>query len=126
MIPFLLTLKQFLILHQIAPAVMLSVILAVGIVEHDPNIAEPGLSRYPRLAVARRRARPSASVTRRSDVSADRRQDCRAPPGLKLIVDHMGAPRASNGEAAYRFQPELLRRHPRVYSPTINFRAMAV
>ena len=29
-------------------------------------------------------------------------------PGLKLIVDHMGVPRASIGEAAYRFQPELL------------------
>src|SRR5262249_23139924 len=29
-------------------------------------------------------------------------------PGLKLIVDHMGVPRASTGEAAYRFQPELL------------------
>jgi predicted TIM-barrel fold metal-dependent hydrolase len=29
-------------------------------------------------------------------------------PGLKLIVDHMGVPRASKGEAAYRFQPELL------------------
>jgi predicted TIM-barrel fold metal-dependent hydrolase len=28
--------------------------------------------------------------------------------GLKLIVDHMGVPRASKGEAAYRFQPELL------------------
>ena len=29
-------------------------------------------------------------------------------PGLKLIIDHMGVPRASKGEAAYRFQPELL------------------
>ena len=29
-------------------------------------------------------------------------------PGLKLIVDHMGVPRASKGEAAYRFQPDLL------------------
>jgi predicted TIM-barrel fold metal-dependent hydrolase len=29
-------------------------------------------------------------------------------PGLKLIVDHMGVPRASRGESAYRFQPELL------------------
>ena len=29
-------------------------------------------------------------------------------PGLKLIVDHMGVPRASKGEAAYRLQPELL------------------
>ena len=29
-------------------------------------------------------------------------------PGLKLIVDHMGVPRASAGEAAYRLQPELL------------------
>jgi predicted TIM-barrel fold metal-dependent hydrolase len=28
--------------------------------------------------------------------------------GLKLIVDHMGVPRASTGEAAYRLQPELL------------------
>jgi hypothetical protein len=28
-------------------------------------------------------------------------------PGLKLIVDHMGVPRASTGEAAYRLQPEL-------------------
>ena len=25
-------------------------------------------------------------------------------PGLKLIVDHMGVPRASKGELAYRFQ----------------------
>ena len=29
-------------------------------------------------------------------------------PGLKVIVDHMGVPRASKGEAAYRFQSELL------------------
>jgi predicted TIM-barrel fold metal-dependent hydrolase len=29
-------------------------------------------------------------------------------PGLKLIVDHMAVPRASKGEAAYRFQTELL------------------
>src|SRR6266478_1217774 len=29
-------------------------------------------------------------------------------PGLKLIVDHMGVPPGSRGEAAYRFQPELL------------------
>src|SRR5271166_6462257 len=29
-------------------------------------------------------------------------------PGLKLIVDLMGVPRASRGESAYRFQPELL------------------
>jgi predicted TIM-barrel fold metal-dependent hydrolase len=29
-------------------------------------------------------------------------------PGLKLIVDHMGVPRATMGEAAYRLQPELL------------------
>jgi predicted TIM-barrel fold metal-dependent hydrolase len=29
-------------------------------------------------------------------------------PGLKLIVDHMGVPRASKGQAAYRFQSELL------------------
>jgi predicted TIM-barrel fold metal-dependent hydrolase len=29
-------------------------------------------------------------------------------PGLKLIVDHMGVPRASMGETAYRLQPELL------------------
>jgi len=37
-------------------------------------------------------------------------------PGLKLIVDHMGVPRASKGEAAYRFQPELLAlaKHPNV------------
>ena len=37
-------------------------------------------------------------------------------PGLKLIVDHMGVSRASEGEAAYRFQPELLAvaRHPNV------------
>jgi predicted TIM-barrel fold metal-dependent hydrolase len=37
-------------------------------------------------------------------------------PGLKLIVDHMGVPRASKGEAAYRLQPELLAlaRHPNV------------
>jgi predicted TIM-barrel fold metal-dependent hydrolase len=37
-------------------------------------------------------------------------------PGLKLIVDHMGVPRASKGEAAYRFQPELLAlaRYPNV------------
>ena len=37
-------------------------------------------------------------------------------PGLKLIVDHMGVPRASKGEAAYRLQPELLAlaKHPNV------------
>jgi predicted TIM-barrel fold metal-dependent hydrolase len=37
-------------------------------------------------------------------------------PGLKLIVDHMGVPRASKGEAAYRFQPELvaLAKYPNV------------
>ena len=37
-------------------------------------------------------------------------------PGLKLAVDHMGVPRASKGEAAYRFQPELLAlaKHPNV------------
>ena len=37
-------------------------------------------------------------------------------PGLKLIVDHMGVPRASKGEAAYRFQPQLLglAKHPNV------------
>jgi predicted TIM-barrel fold metal-dependent hydrolase len=29
-------------------------------------------------------------------------------PGLKLIVDHMAVPPGSRGEAAYRFQPELL------------------
>ena len=29
-------------------------------------------------------------------------------PGLKLIVDHMAVPPASRGEAAYRFQPDLL------------------
>ncbi len=29
-------------------------------------------------------------------------------PGLKLIVDHMAVPPGSNGESAYRFQPELL------------------
>ena len=29
-------------------------------------------------------------------------------PGLKLIVDHMAVPPGSQGEAAYRFQPELL------------------
>jgi hypothetical protein len=29
-------------------------------------------------------------------------------PGLKLTVDHMGVPRASKGEAAYRLHPELL------------------
>lgn len=28
-------------------------------------------------------------------------------PGLKLMVDHMGVPRASKGEAAYRFQTEF-------------------
>jgi predicted TIM-barrel fold metal-dependent hydrolase len=35
---------------------------------------------------------------------------------LKLIVDHMGVPRASMGEAAYRFQPEFLAlaKHPNV------------
>ena len=37
-------------------------------------------------------------------------------PGLKLIVDHMGVPRASKGEAAYGFQPELLAlaKHPNI------------
>jgi len=29
-------------------------------------------------------------------------------PGLKLIVDHMAVPPGGKGEAAYRFQPELL------------------
>jgi hypothetical protein len=29
-------------------------------------------------------------------------------PGSKLIVDHMGVPSVSKGEAAYRFQPDLL------------------
>ena len=29
-------------------------------------------------------------------------------PGLKLIVDHMAVPPGSKGQAAYRFQPELL------------------
>ena len=29
-------------------------------------------------------------------------------PGLKLTVDHMAVPPGSKGEAAYRFQPELL------------------
>ena len=37
-------------------------------------------------------------------------------PGLKLIVDHMAVPRASAGEAAYRFQPGLpaLAKYPNV------------
>ena len=37
-------------------------------------------------------------------------------PELKLIVDHMAAPPGSRGEAAYRFQPELLAlaRYPNV------------
>ena len=37
-------------------------------------------------------------------------------PGLKLIVDHMGVPRASMSEAAFRLQPELLAlaKHPNV------------
>ena len=38
-------------------------------------------------------------------------------PGLKLIVDHMGVPRATEGaEAAYRFLPQLLAlaKHPNV------------
>jgi predicted TIM-barrel fold metal-dependent hydrolase len=37
-------------------------------------------------------------------------------PGLKLVVDHMGVPRASRGETAYRFQPELLAlaKHPNI------------
>ena len=29
-------------------------------------------------------------------------------PGLKLIVDHMAVPPGSQGDSAYRFQPELL------------------
>jgi hypothetical protein len=33
-------------------------------------------------------------------------------PGLKLIVDHMGVPRVSKGEAAYRSQPEPLAMQP--------------
>jgi predicted TIM-barrel fold metal-dependent hydrolase len=47
--------------------------------------------------------------------AADRRIAERHP-GLKLIVDHMGVPRASKGEAAYRFQPQLLAlaKHPNV------------
>jgi predicted TIM-barrel fold metal-dependent hydrolase len=37
-------------------------------------------------------------------------------PGLKLIVDHMGVPRATKGEESYRFQPQLLAlaKHPNV------------
>ena len=37
-------------------------------------------------------------------------------PGLKLIVDHMGVPRASAGESAYRNMPQLLAlaKHPNV------------
>ena len=34
-------------------------------------------------------------------------------PGLKLIVDHMGVPRSSKGEAAYRFQSPK-----RTYAPS--------
>jgi hypothetical protein len=29
-------------------------------------------------------------------------------PGLKLIIDHLGVPRASNGEESYQYQPQLL------------------
>ena len=56
-------------------------------------------------------------------------------PGLKLIVDHMGVPRASTGEAAYRFQPDLLalanirtwrsRRPGRQATPRTNTRSAA-
>jgi predicted TIM-barrel fold metal-dependent hydrolase len=37
-------------------------------------------------------------------------------PGLRLIVDHMGVPRASQGEASYRNLPQLLAlaKHPNV------------
>jgi predicted TIM-barrel fold metal-dependent hydrolase len=37
-------------------------------------------------------------------------------PGLKLIVDHMGVPRASKGEGSYRNMPQLLAlaRHPNI------------
>jgi hypothetical protein len=39
-------------------------------------------------------------------------------PGLKPIVDHMGVPRASKGEAAHRFRAELL--------PLARYRNVAV
>jgi predicted TIM-barrel fold metal-dependent hydrolase len=37
-------------------------------------------------------------------------------PGLKLIVDHMGVPRATKGEASYQYQPQLLAlaKHPNI------------
>ena len=37
-------------------------------------------------------------------------------PGLRLIVDHMGVPSASQGEASYRNLPQLLAvaKHPNV------------
>ncbi len=37
-------------------------------------------------------------------------------PGLKLIVDHMGVPRATKGEASYRNLPQLiaLAKHPNI------------
>jgi hypothetical protein len=61
--------------------------------------------------VARRRARPSAGGTRRSDVSADRRQDCRAP--LRLEADcrsHGRGPRQTGPERARNAIAALLRR----------------
>jgi len=56
-------------------------------------------------------------------------------PGLKLIVDHMGVPRASKGEAAYRFhqncwlwpntQTSRSRRRGRPATPRTNTRSAA-
>jgi predicted TIM-barrel fold metal-dependent hydrolase len=37
-------------------------------------------------------------------------------PGLKLIIDHLGVPRATKGEESYQYQPQLLAlaKHPNI------------
>jgi len=47
-------------------------------------------------------------------------------PGLRLIVDHMGVPRASKGEASYRNLPQLLAlaKYPNVAVKATGRRAM--
>jgi predicted TIM-barrel fold metal-dependent hydrolase len=76
----------------------------------------PGSRRHPRLAVARRGARASAGGARRGDVSANGRAGSPSVTRRQLIIDHLGVPRASKGEAASRLQPELLAlaRYPNV------------
>ena len=69
-----------------------------------------------RLAVACRGAGRRAGVACCRDVLPTVGKIAERHPGLKLIVDHMAVPPGSNGEAAYRFQPELraLAKYPNV------------